>query len=58
MLDAGLLDEVMDQVDSGGLRLTGEGGFLPELVKAVLERGLRAELAEHLGYEKGDPAGR
>ena len=58
MLDAGLFDDVMDQIDGGGLRLTGEGGFLPELVKAVLERGLRTELTEHLGYEKGDPAGR
>jgi putative transposase len=40
MVDAGLLDEVMDRVDAGGLSLTGEGGFLPEMVKAVLERGL------------------
>jgi putative transposase len=30
----------------------------PRLVKAVLERGLQAELTDHLGYEKGDPAGR
>ena len=58
MLDAGLLDDVMDRVDAGGLRPTGEGGFLPEMIKAVLERGLQAELTEHLGYEKGDPAGR
>ena len=58
MLEAGLLDELMDRVDAGGLTLTGEGGFLPEMVKAVLERGLAAELTEHLGYEKGDPAGR
>src|SRR6478609_8293864 len=58
MLDAGLLDELMDQVDAGELTLTGEGGFLPEMVKAVLERGLQAELTEHLGYERGDPAGR
>jgi putative transposase len=28
------------------------------MVKAVLERGLAAELTGHLGYEKGDPAGR
>jgi putative transposase len=28
------------------------------LVKAVLERGLQAELTDHLGYEKGDPVGR
>ena len=32
--------------------------LLPALIKAVLERGLQAELADHLGYEKGDPAGR
>src|SRR3954470_9484960 len=58
MLDAGLLDELMDRVDAGELTLTGEGGFLPEMVKAVLERSLQAELTEHLGYERGDPAGR
>ncbi len=58
MVDAGLLDDLMDRVDREGLALTGAGGFLPELVKAVLERGLQAELTGHLGYEKGDPAGR
>src|SRR5690349_22771664 len=58
MVDAGLLDQLMSRVDAGGVALTGEGGLLPELVKAVLERGLAAELTGHLGYEKGDPAGR
>jgi putative transposase len=58
MLGAGLLDGVMAQAGSGELALTGEGGFLPEMVRAVLERGLAAELTGHLGYEKGDPAGR
>jgi putative transposase len=58
MIEAGLLDRLMDRVDGDGLALTGEGGFLPEMVKAVLERGLQAELTDHLGYEKGDPAGR
>src|SRR4051794_29261662 len=58
MIDAGLLDDVMDRVDAGGLELTGEGGFLPEMIKAVLERGLATELTAHLGYERGDPAGR
>ncbi|WP_143055442.1 IS256 family transposase [Amycolatopsis lurida] len=57
MVDAGLLDHLMSKVDDG-VALTGEGGLLPELVKAVLERGLQAELTGHLGYEKGDPAGR
>lgn len=58
LVDAGLLDELMSRVDAGEVQLTGEGGFLPAMIKAVLERGLQAELAGHLGYEKGDPAGR
>ena len=58
MLDAGLLDELMERVDAGGLTLTGQGGFLPEMIRAVLERGLQTELTEHLGYERGDPGGR
>jgi len=52
------LDELIDRADEGGVSLTGPGGFLPELIKAVLERGLAAELTGHLGYEVGDPAGR
>ena len=55
---AGVLDEVLAKIDAGQLQLTGAGGFLPEMVKAVLERGLAAELTDHLGYEKGDPVGR
>lgn len=58
LVDAGLLDDLMARVDAGDLQLTGEGGFLPAMIKAVLERGLAAELTDHLGYEKGDPAGR
>ena len=52
------LDDLIEKADETGVRLTGEGGFLPALVKAVLERGLAAELTSHLGYERGDPAGR
>jgi putative transposase len=58
LVDAGLLDDLMGRVEAGELQLTGEGGFLPGLIKAVLERGLAAELTDHIGYEKGDPAGR
>ena len=60
LVDGPWLAELIDSaaVEDGGLRLTGEGGFLPALIKAVLERGLQAELAGHLGYDKGDPAGR
>ncbi|MCJ0980966.1 MAG: IS256 family transposase [Rhodococcus sp.] len=55
---SGALDEVMAKIDTGQLQITGQGGFLQEMVKAVLERGLQTELTEHLGYDKGDLAGR
>jgi putative transposase len=54
LLDA-LLERSRDQ--AGGLRLTGEGSMLGELVRAVLERALEAELTAHLGYEKGGRGG-
>jgi transposase-like protein len=38
--------------------LTGEEGLFKQLKKALIERALGPELTEHLGYEKGDPAGR
>ena len=57
MVQAGMLDDLMNQVDSGDLQLTGDGGFLPELMRRVLEAGLQAELTDHLGYEKHDRAG-
>src|SRR6201984_1564477 len=38
--------------------LTGDNGLFKQLKKALIERALGAELSEHLGYEKGDPAGR
>jgi transposase-like protein len=53
---SGALDALLEQIDSGRVQLSGAGGLLPELIKAVLERGLQAEVAGHLGYEKGDPA--
>ena len=53
-----MLDQLMAATGERGLSLTGEGGFLPEMIKAVLERGMEAELTGHLGYDKGDPAGK
>jgi putative transposase len=35
----------------------GENGLLKQLTKALLERAMSAELTDHLGYEKNDPAG-
>ena len=53
MAASGALDEVFARIDSGELELTGDEGFIPALIKAALERGLAAELTDHLGYEKG-----
>ena len=48
-----LLAEAGDEVE-----LLGPDGLLSELTKSVIERALHAELTDHLGYEKHDPAGR
>lgn len=55
--DDDMLDKLMPVTDERGLSLTGEGGSLPEMIKAVLERGMEAELTDHLVYGKGDRAG-
>jgi transposase-like protein len=52
---SGALDGLFAQIDAGELELTGDGGFIPALIKTALERGLQAELTDHLGYEKGAP---
>lgn len=54
----GYIDGLIAQADGAGLALTGKGGLLPELIRSVLERGLAVELSDHLGYEKGQRAGR
>jgi putative transposase len=54
-------DEVLDELLSGYEKpedLLGDDGLLKRLKKALIERALGAELTVHLGYEKGDPAGR
>ncbi len=50
---SGALDELFARIDAGDIELTGDGGLIPGLIKAALERGLQAELTDHLGYEKG-----
>ena len=56
MAASGALDGLFAKIDAGEIELTGDGGFIPGLIKAALERGLQTELTSHLGYEKGDPA--
>ncbi len=38
--------------------ITGEGGLLKQLTKAVLERALESEMTHELGYEKHSVEGR
>lgn len=52
------LADLVERARSEGVSLTGPGGLLSQITKTVLESALTAELDDHLGYEKGDPAGR
>src|SRR5436189_2952422 len=52
----GLLDELLKDYKKPE-DILGEQGLLKQFSKRVLERALGAELTEHLGYEKHDPAG-
>ena len=52
--------DMLDALVTGAHANGGSPGvqeLLNEMTKAVLERALDVEMAHHLGYEKGDPAG-
>jgi len=51
-------EELVARARAEGVELTGDGGLLTGLVRQVLQTGLEVELADHLGYEPYDPAGR
>lgn len=51
---SGALDDLFAKIDAGEVKLDGRDGLIQQLIKAGLERGLQAELTEHVGYEKGD----
>jgi len=51
---SGALDEIFAKIDAGEA-FTGEQGLIGGMLKAALERGLDAELTEHVGYDRGDP---
>jgi transposase-like protein len=53
-----LAAELVEKARAEGVDLVGPGGLLTGLTKTVLETALDAELSEHLGYDKHDPAGR
>ena len=56
LVASGGLDGLFEQIDAGQISLTGADGLLPALLKETLERGLQAELTDHLGYDKGERA--
>lgn len=58
LIESGMLDDLFAKIDAGEVQLDGDGGFVQQLIKTGLERGLQAELTEHVGYEKGDPEAR
>jgi putative transposase len=53
-----LAKELVEQARTEGVQLVGEGGLLTGLTKSVLETALDAEMSEHVGYDKHDPARR
>ena len=53
-----LATQLVEQARAEGVELVGPNGLLTGLTKTVLETALEAELSDHLGYDKHDPAGR
>jgi hypothetical protein len=56
--DEQLLRALAGRAATGGLSLAGEGGFLQQMTKLVLEAGLEAEMTAHLGCEAHAAQGR
>ena len=50
--------QLLAQASEEGVELVGPNGLLNQLTRQVLESALEAEMDEHLGYGKHDPAGR
>jgi len=57
-IDTQLAQDLVARARAEGVELVGPGGLLTGLTKTVLETALEAEISEHLGYDKHDPAGR
>ena len=56
-LDPERVDALLADAEASGTPIDGPNGLLARMTKAVLERALDVELADHLGYDVGDPAG-
>lgn len=51
------IDALLADAETLGIGIDGPDGLINQMIKAVLERGLETEMADHLGYDRGDPAG-
>ncbi len=51
-----LAEQLLEQAKEQNIELVGPDGLLGQLTKSVLETALDAEMSEHLGYDKHDPA--
>lgn len=57
MLSPAAINGLLADAEATGTPLDGPNGLLAQMTKAVLEQALDVEMADHLGYEPGDPAG-
>ena len=57
VLDPERIDALLADAETLGIGIDGPDGLINQMIKAVLERGLETEMADHLGYDRGDPAG-
>jgi len=53
-----LAEQLMRQAKVDGIKLIGPGGLLAGITRRILNTALETEMSEHLGFDKGDPAGR
>ncbi len=58
-LDVKIAAELLERARAEGVSLVGQGGLLAQVTRAVLQAALEAEMADHLGYDRGEtpPAG-
>jgi len=55
-----IIDQLLDNIDFRGLtqdEVVGQNGLIKQLTGKILQRALKAEMTEHLGYEKNSNAG-
>jgi putative transposase len=57
VLPPAAVDALLADAEASGTPIDGPEGLLAQITKSVLERALDVEIADHLGYEHGDPAG-